>query len=378
VQSITTFTLASRRSDPGLFCDESELTLGGVPLLVKTQSGHKLRPASDLNEIFDAAYGLESGIDLHSRLPGLLSVTRALDKGDRSHAMMLALMLRLPNIGPGGMERLSKLSAVTTTKYDDSQPRDWHGRWTGGNSSSQAAPTGSTTQALASHLTGHWPDIHQENPNIVLTQGAAGPLPIFPPLFPGGPLNPQTPKKQDPGIIFPAPDIHQGGAGQGANDNAGANAYSATDNQPQRCPDPSFERDSIGRTPEQLSYQSQIGGQPHGYGVFFNGASYDGCRESDGTLLEAKLVTPWFLHLPQDTIVKLDEYKDTVRQAFQQNYRSGGRKVEWHFSDPRASYYWRNEFARLGYSNIKVEYTPYSELRDPYIGKREWQYLHVG
>src|SRR6185503_7434655 len=320
MQLTQTFALASRRSDPGLFCDGSELTLGGVSLLVKTQSGHKPRSVGELIEIFDAAYGLESGIDTQSRLPGLLSITRAIDKGDTSYAAMLALMLRLPNIEAGGMERLCKLSAAITTKYDDNQPRDWHGRWTSGNSSSQAAPTGSTTRALSSQMAGHWPDVHRPNPNIVLTQGggAAGPfpVPIFPPLLPGNPLNPQTPKKQYPPIIFPAPDVHPSGAGQGANDNATTSTGATNNNKPEACPDPSFEVDSIGRTPGQLLYQSQISGLALGMGVKLNDVEFDGCRESDGTMLEAKTTSPWFFEVPDFAFRNFDEYTKTTNQAF--------------------------------------------------------------
>jgi hypothetical protein len=284
------FALAARRSDPGLFCDGSELTLGGVPLLVRTQSGYQLRSADDLNEILDAAYGLENGIDLPSRISGFLSVARALSKGDRSHAMILALMLRLPNIGLGGMERLCKLSAATTAKYDDRQPRDWHGRWTNGNSGSQTVPSGAATRELSSPLAGHWPDVHRQNPNIVLTQGGTAgpfPVPIFPPLIPGNPLNPQTPKRNDPPIIFPEPDVHQGGTGQGVNDNTAAGTQAKSQSEPKTCPDPQFEVDSVDRTPGQLLYQSQISGLPVGEGVRFNGVDFDGCRESDGTLLES-------------------------------------------------------------------------------------------
>ena len=361
MQSIQMFALASRRSDPGLFCDGSELTLGGVSLLVKTQSGYQLRSAGDLNEIFDAAYGLENGIDLPSRLSGLLSVIRALNKGDRSHAMMLALLLRLPNIGLGGMERLCKLSATATAKYDDRQPRDWHGRWTDGSSGSEAARVGPRTRELSSHLAGHWPDVHGQNPNIVLTQGGSAgpfPVPLFPPLFPGNPLNPQTPKKNDPPIIFPEPGVDQGGTGQGVNDNTAAGTQATSESEPKTCPDPQFELDSVNRTPGQLLYQSQISGLPVGEGVRFNGVDFDGCRESDGTLLEAKTTSPWFFSVPDFVFRGFKEYKDTLNQAFRQMEAAGSRKLEWHFSDPRVAEFWRNEFTRLDY-RITVRYTPF-------------------
>jgi hypothetical protein len=377
MQPIQIFSLASKRCEPGLFCDGSEITLGGIPLLTRLKSGPTPRPVDELKKIFDAAYGVESGIDAHSRISGLAAIASALDKGDFSHASIMALMLRLPQIEPDGMERLCKLSAVKTFKYDDIQPRDWHGRWTNGNASSQTATVGPTTHTPARHLVGHGLGVQRQNPNIVPIQGAV-PFPIFPPLFPGGPLNPQTPKKEDPEIIYPAPDVPQSGATPTANDNAGTDVQTANDNQPRSCPDPSFEPSSKGRTFEQLSYQSQIGGQPPGYAIFLNGVAYDGCRESDGTLLEAKLGTPWYIHLPEAEIRTLDEYEDIRGQAYRQSRSSGGRRVEWHFSDPQLSAYWRKEFASLGFRNISVEYTPYDEFYDPYIKKIGWQYLVLG
>jgi hypothetical protein len=154
-----------------------------------------------------------------------------------------------------------------------------------------------------------------------------------------------------------------------ANSSATTDAYATTDNKPRSCPDSSYEPGSDKRTREQLLYQAQINGLPFGYEVVLNGVGYDGCRESDNTMLEAKHIGPWFIYIREDYFKKMHEYEDIKDQGFRQNYSSGGRKVEWHFDDPQVANYWRNEFAKLKYDNITVKYTAYNPLYNPNIDK---------
>jgi hypothetical protein len=63
-------------------------------------------------------------------------------------------------------------------------------------------------------------------------------------------------------------------------------AESAKD-QPQLCPDPTAES-VAGRSERSLAYQQQITGLPRGLEVKLNGVRFDGFREEDGTMLEAK------------------------------------------------------------------------------------------
>ena len=201
--------------------------------------------------------------------------------------------------------------------------------------------------------TGRWPDTHRENPNIVPTQ--AVPFPVFPPPIVGGTAG--SPKPKDD-FVFPPSPVPQTDAGQGANDNAAAHARAATDNNPRACPDPSFEAGYESRTPGQLAYQAQISGLPLGMGVKLNGIQFDGCRESDGTMLEEKTISPWFVGMPDFVFRTLKEYREIVDQAWRQMYASGARKIEWHFSDQRVADFWGKEFARLGFK-ITVRYTPF-------------------
>jgi hypothetical protein len=120
--SVQIFGLVSNRADPSLFCSKGELALGGVPLLVRTNSGLKPRSSDDLQQVFDAAYGINA-TDAISRLPCLQSIGQALNAGDLSYAAMLSLMLRLPEIDPSRMSRLRQMNG-TIGKYDDNEDRD--------------------------------------------------------------------------------------------------------------------------------------------------------------------------------------------------------------------------------------------------------------
>jgi hypothetical protein len=57
--------------------------------------------------------------------------------------------------------------------------------------------------------------------------------------------------------------------------------------RPQLCPDPSAES-TTGRSERSLAYQEQISGLPRALEVKLNGVRFDGYREEDGTMLEAK------------------------------------------------------------------------------------------
>jgi hypothetical protein len=357
--SIQTFRLASSLEDPGLFCAMDQLTLGGQPLLVKTKLGFSILPLDQLQQVFDAAYGPNTGIDIASRLSCLQSIADALGSRDMSRAVLLSLMLRLPDIDPDGMSRLRTISGDGVTKYDDNESRDQRGRWTSGGGTNLLPGNIATGQKSIPLPSGRWPDRHRENPNVVPVQGSGAGLPFpfpLPPLMPGNPLNPQKPKTP---YVFPPTASPQSGTQQAANDNATTQARATTDKDAKTCPDPSFEADSKDRTAGQLLYQSQISGLSLGMGVKLNGVKFDGCRESDGTMLEAKTSSStWFSSMPIEVFQTVGGYIETRNQAFRQMLAAGSRKIEWHFSDSGAAWFWKNEFARIGY-RITVKHTPF-------------------
>jgi hypothetical protein len=63
------------------------------------------------------------------------------------------------------------------------------------------------------------------------------------------------------------------------------------------------------------------------------------------------------------------EYAQILNQATLQSRYSGGRKVEWHFSNPRVADFWASEFRLKGLDNIRVFYTPFDENFIPHLEK---------
>ena len=227
--------------------------MAGQPLLIRTDLGLRPLPLGNLQQVFDAAYGVDAAIDAASRLRCLQSIARALDAGDWSYAAMLSLMLRLPEIDPNGMSRLRQADSTSVGKYDDSEDRDRRGRWTSGGShdspaaskpmpSRGSANTG-TAQGTTTQSMGRWPDKYRENPSIVPAQGVI-PFPPLPPIYGGGMTSPK-PKNDD---LYPPflPDTSAGSqatnsATSNANSSATTDAHTRTDNKPRSCPDSSYE-----------------------------------------------------------------------------------------------------------------------------------------
>jgi hypothetical protein len=142
---------------------------------------------------------------------------------------------------------------------------------------------------------------------------------------------------------------------------AGAQATSDTSSdQPKLCPDPTADWPG-GKSVRAQAYQAQITGLPPGLAVALNGVVFDGCRESDGTMLEAKgQGYAWAL---RGSDAWMDNYKGVdgiMDQAAKQSEAAAGRAIEWHFAEQPVADYFRRAFAKEGLSNITVIYTPYA------------------
>src|SRR5471032_718022 len=76
-----------------------------------------------------AAYG--EIVDPEHLSRGLRATAAALNRGDLGVAMIVAVHLRLPELG---VEAAARIRAVDNflAKYDPNEPRDWRGRWTTG------------------------------------------------------------------------------------------------------------------------------------------------------------------------------------------------------------------------------------------------------
>lgn len=89
--------------------------------------------------------------------------------------------------------------------------------------------------------------------------------------------------------------------------------------------------------------------------------SFDGCRESDGTMLEAK--GPGFAqHMDGqggwDFYFTLKGLPDLQWQMQRQSNAARGRNVEWHFAEKSVADYFRRYAEHQGLGNIIVIYDP--------------------
>jgi hypothetical protein len=130
------------------------------------------------------------------------------------------------------------------------------------------------------------------------------------------------------------------------------------DDKPKLCPDPGPDVPH-GAKERGWAYQEQITGLPRGVAVTLNGVTFDGCRESDGTMLEAKGPgyesgldkdgnwQPWY-----------DGKDELINQAIKQSKAAGSRQVEWHAATPVIKKALTALIDHLKITNIHVIYTP--------------------
>jgi hypothetical protein len=112
--------------------------------------------------------------------------------------------------------------------------------------------------------------------------------------------------------------------------------------RPQFCPAPSDEN-IASRSERAIAHQSQITGLPPGLEVKLNDVRFDGCRESDGTMLEAKgSGYADKMDGPQDWKYWFTGAEDIEDQMQAQSGAAIGRIVEWHFAEQPVADYFRN------------------------------------
>ncbi len=131
----------------GLNCTTDGVSLAGVPLLRKTVGGLAPRPLDELAALMKDGYG--HAIDTARLRRGLDVIADALNRDDIGRAMVAAIHLRLPSLDQQGAARIA-FADEALNKYDPSEPRDAHGRWTTGGASSASAsakPTRATHPA---------------------------------------------------------------------------------------------------------------------------------------------------------------------------------------------------------------------------------------
>ena len=148
-----------------------------------------------------------------------------------------------------------------------------------------------------------------------------------------------------------------------ARDDSEAGAQAQTDvatDRPKLCPDPEPEKSISGRSERALAYQEQITGLPRGLAVELNSVSFDGCRESDGTMLEAKgQGFEWAMTSDGEWRINYHGVIDIMAQAQNQFRAAGNRTIEWYFAEEPVANYFRQRFEGAGWKNISVFYRPY-------------------
>jgi hypothetical protein len=139
-------------------------------------------------------------------------------------------------------------------------------------------------------------------------------------------------------------------------------AVDETDNQDEsKCPEPAPARP--GNRPAPAAYQFQVTGLDPTLAIFIDGTEFDGCRQADGTLLEAK-GSGFAKFIPNDLSGTPSWYIGEERMTQQAERQAAiaiahSRKLEWHFAEKLASEYYGFLFSALPNARmIKVIYDP--------------------
>ena len=383
--------LASR----GLTVDVDGVALGPDCLLVRrTQAGYQTASRSEIRTLLDLAFDYRGDeAPFHRRCA---AIAKALDDGALLRAQLLGLFLPVGELDVFDLQRLRLASQLI--KYDPDQPRDEDGKWSnaGGSGSSGSATAGMAAFLASPEAESFASALARLAPRLANPALLAGGLLLLPTneshivngtvpghddvryhydegmlriaqtdetgnehvLFFGGPDEDRLYRDKDGTVVGRALD-------NGVVLDPDAPLFrkpqaSTTHDEPRLCPDPSPDRPS-GMSDRAAAYQEQITGLPRGLAVDLGGVVFDGCRESDGVMLEAKgLGYEWALQADGTYRANFEGADGIMEQADNQNSAAGiaGRKVEWYFAERRVADYFRNAFKEEGFNNITVFYQP--------------------
>ena len=124
------FRLVDRPSDLGLDCGQHGLSLAGVPLLYRP--GGAFRPRSDREVDWLISRAYQKAFNSPALVQGLNAVADALNDGLTARAMIVAVLLKLPELDWDGAVRIAEADETLAKFYHRDQPRDDRGRWTSG------------------------------------------------------------------------------------------------------------------------------------------------------------------------------------------------------------------------------------------------------
>lgn len=377
----------------GVTVDREGLALGPDCMLVRRMGTRYQAAASkDIRTLLDVAFDYRGDeAPLHRQCT---AIAKALDSGELLKAQLLGLLLPVGELDEFDLRRLRLASQLI--RFDPAQPRDADGRWSAlGRFVSRATTRMAAFMAspAAESFAEALGRLAPELANPALLFGGLMVLPTNESHLDHGsiPGHDDVRYSYDEGNLLivqldEAGDKHElffGGPDEDRlyRDKNGTVIGRALDNgvvldpdaplfrkpqaatsedEPRLCPDPGPDKPS-GMSEQAAAYQQQITGLPRGIAVTLNGVTFDGCRESDGVMLEAKaLGYEWPLIAYGTYPPNYQGAKDIMRQANSQNIaaETSGRKVEWYFAERRVADYFRNAFRVAGFSNITVFYQP--------------------
>jgi hypothetical protein len=334
-----------------------------------------------------------------SRLPIVLaSIVRALERGDLVMAQLFGLEVPLDELDDDRLRRLSRVAGLIKGGFDPDQPRDEHGRWT-----SDAALHAITVGLGATSL---FADVAPETlPALrVIAARINTATAVFQILF-----IPTNVSLISEGTLPDHPDItyhYDQGTGVLSLEHKGAPVFSSRgdndgvfrdsdgrpigrkidgnlildgdalpdaklgspgnkpDDKPKLCPD-TTEESTEGRKERSIKISGLHLGPATWPGYQIDGPcdwrrrQIHGCRESDGTMLEAK--GPGYLERLRENhpIVWRNIEVEFDKQADRQS-RSAlatSRQVEWHFAEEEVANYFRARWQGR-FPNLTLIHTP--------------------
>jgi hypothetical protein len=374
----------------GVTVDREGLALGPDCVLVRRRgTRYQAAAPGDIRTLLNGAFDYRGDeAPLHRKCA---AIAKALGDGDLLKAQLLGLLLPIGELDAFDLRRLRLVSKLI--KFDSTQPRDADGRWSNflGQATARMAafmaspaaegfvaalgrlaPRLTNPVALAggllvlptneSHLDrgsipGH-DDIryNYDEGNLRIAQtDEAGNEHV---LFFGGPDEDRLYRDKDGTVVGHALD---NGVVLDPDAPLFRKPQAATsEDEPRLCPDPGPDWPS-GMSEQAAAYQRQITGLPSGMAVTLNNVTFDGCRESDGVMLEAKAIGyVWAMRADGTYAPYYQGAEGLMKQACAQNRAAeqSGRRVEWYFAERAAADYFRNAFRIAGFTNITVFYQP--------------------
>jgi hypothetical protein len=127
---------ARGRARSGLVVDEEGMMLGPECLLVRRMpEGYRCLDPTEATVVQKALFA-------DSRDPDWLfrhcaRIAAALARGEIALAQIYGLQIPLPDLDGNRLEQLARAASLVKAGFNPDEPRDWHGRWTGGGDTAQ-------------------------------------------------------------------------------------------------------------------------------------------------------------------------------------------------------------------------------------------------